>query len=915
VTGLRRDTELADTKKVTCSRSRLRPKHGFPSAVSPNCIRRTAGTTEALSDFPSTFCYLALAKCVLEGHYRAMTERPMNDVGSIPATRRFLPLLLLLFVGSGCAALIYEVVWLQLLQLVIGLTSVSLGVLLGTYMGGMCLGSLLLPRLISARRHPLRVYAFLELGIGIIGIAVLFVMPLVSQIYTAKGGLGFGAILLRAAVAAVCLLPPTLLMGATLPAISRWFETTPQGISWLGFFYGGNIAGAVFGCLLAGFYLLRVHDMPTATYVAAAINGAVALVGLGLAALTTHVAPSDQTIQGRAERAPGSAAVYVTIALSGLTALGAEVVWTRLLSLMLGATVYTFSIILAVFLAGLGIGSSVGSLLARSIDRPRTALGWCQILLAGAVAWTAYTIAHSLPYWPINPSLSMSPWFTFQLDLARSMWAVLPAACLWGASFPLALAAVASRGQDPGRLVGGVYAANTIGAIIGALGFSLLVIPLAGSQGAQQLLIGLSVLAALLVFAPALSASRGSTPVGGEPNRPMLRFANGIALAAVAALALLLVQSVAVAPWGLTAYGRFMATYRDRLAPKITAEKDVPSSGGPADTYCTYMGEGLNGSVAVTLKTDGIRSFHSAGKVQASNEPRDMRLQRMLGHISALAHPEPKSVLVVACGAGVTAGSFIPHPSVKRIVICDIEPLVPKNVAPMFKVENYDVVNDPRVEIVKDDGRHFIRTTKEKFDIITSDPIDPWVKGCAALNTVEYYEMCKAHLNPGGVVSLWIPLYESNSDTIKSVLATFYKVFPNGILWSNDIDGEGYDTVLFGQVEPTRIDVDKLQERLDRLDHAMVKRSLEEVGFHSAADLLATYAGQASDLQEWMRDAQINTDRNLRLQYLAGMCLNNYQGRQLLSGITRYYRFPDNIFIGSGQSKQELRNQLNKRQG
>jgi spermidine synthase len=272
-------------------------------------------------------------------------------------------------------------------------------------------------------------------------------------------------------------------------------------------------------------------------------------------------------------------------------------------------------------------------------------------------------------------------------------------------------------------------------------------------------------------------------------------------------------------------------------------------------------------------------------------------------------------VLVVACGAGVTAGSFIPHPSVKRIVICDIEPLVPKNVAPMFKVENYDVVNDPRVEIVKDDGRHFIRTTKEKFDIITSDPIDPWVKGCAALNTVEYYEMCKAHLNPGGVVSLWIPLYESNPDTIKSVLATFYKVFPNGILWSNDIDGEGYDTVLFGQVEPTRIDVDQLQERLDRLDHAMVKRSLEEVGFLSAADLLATYAGQAPDLQEWMRNAQINTDRNLRLQYLAGMCLNNYQGRQLLSGITRYYRFPDNIFIGSGQTKQELKNQLNKRQG
>ena len=189
------------------------------------------------------------------------TDRPA-------APRRFLPVLLVLFVGSGCAALIYEVVWLQLLQLVIGSTAVSLGVLLGTFMGGMCLGSLLLPRLVSARRHPLRVYALLELGIGAIGLAVLFGMPHVEQVYTRYAGHGMPGILLRGAVAGVCLLPPTLLMGATLPAIARWVETDPEGVSWLGFFYGGNIAGAVFGCLLAGFYLLRVHDMATATYVA-----------------------------------------------------------------------------------------------------------------------------------------------------------------------------------------------------------------------------------------------------------------------------------------------------------------------------------------------------------------------------------------------------------------------------------------------------------------------------------------------------------------------------------------------------------------------------------------------------------------------------------------------------------------------
>ena len=197
-----------------------------------------------------------------------MTPSDLTPPTGPAAPRRFLPVLLVLFVGSGCAALIYEVVWLQLLQLVIGSTAVSLGVLLGTFMGGMCLGSLLLPRLVSGRRHPLRVYALLELGIGVIGLVVLFGMPYVEQVYARYAGHGLAGILLRGAVAGVCLLPPTLLMGATLPAIARWVETDPEGVSWLGFFYGGNIAGAVFGCLLAGFYLLRVHDMATATYVA-----------------------------------------------------------------------------------------------------------------------------------------------------------------------------------------------------------------------------------------------------------------------------------------------------------------------------------------------------------------------------------------------------------------------------------------------------------------------------------------------------------------------------------------------------------------------------------------------------------------------------------------------------------------------
>jgi spermidine synthase len=533
-------------------------------------------------------------------------------------------------------------------------------------------------------------------------------------------------------------------------------------------------------------------------------------------------------------------------------------------------------------------------------------------------------ISESLPYWPIAPMLSPSPWYTFQLDLVRCLWAVLPPACLWGASFPLALMAVACRGQDPGRLVGGVYAANTIGAIAGALAFSLLLIPAIGTAGAERVLIGLAAAAALVALMPLLRPAPATARLGGAA-----------ALVAAMGVAGWLAWSVTPVPWVVVAFGRYTASWLAKSAPGIV--KDVPEEPGAAEVFCTYVGEGTNSSVAVTVSAEGVRSFHSAGKIQASTQPFDMRIERMLGHIPALLHKKPESVLVVASGAGVTAGTFLLHPDVKRIVICDIEPLVPTVVTPMFGAENYHVVdgiarenphtvNGKQVEVIYDDGRHFLRTTQKKFDIISSDPVDPWVKGCAALSTVEYYQMCRDHLNPGGSVCIWFPINEGSLDAAKSGIATFFQVFPHGILWSNDHDGECRDFALFGQVEPTVIDVGELQRRLDRPDHQLVKQSLHDAEFgeittgiagvaavpDEGIDLLSTYAGQGPFLQEWSRGAQINTDRNLRLQYLAGLSLNSNVGAQILSSILAYYRFPDQTFVGSPEAIDAVKQALDQ---
>jgi spermidine synthase len=800
--------------------------------------------------------------------------------------RRVLPALLLLFVGSGCAALIYEIVWFQLLQLVIGSSAVSLGVLLGTFMGGMCLGSLFLARVISPRHHPLRVYAYLELGIGLLGILILFGMPLVGGVYFAFGGSGVTGILLRGVAASICLLPPTLLMGATLPAMSRWVESTPEGVSWLGFFYGGNIAGGVIGCLTAGFYLLRVHDSLVATFVAVALNLVVAVAALLLAKVAPHTdaVPRPAPI----ERASGAWAVYVSIGLSGMTALGAEVIWTRLLSLLFGATVYTFSLILAVFLLGLGIGSSIGSAIASRIARPRLALGWCQMLICAALAWSGYMLTQSLPYWPINPSISSNPWFNFQLDFVRCMWAVLPGAILWGASFPLALASVAAGGKDPARLVGGVYAANTLGAIVGSVTASLLLVVWLGSQRAQQVLVIISAVSALLMLESAAAEA--------ESKKSRFQFAGTLLLAAAMIGAVLLARTIQKVPGVFVAYGRYAAT---RLG-----ESEV-----------VYVGEGWNASVAVSRLPNGVLNYHNAGKVQASSEPQDMRLQRMLGHMTTLIPKTADSVLVIGCGAGVTAGAVSVDPNVKKLTIAEIEPLVPAVVSKYFSQHNFDVVANPKTRVVLDDARHFLLTTNEKFDAITSDPLDPWVKGAAMLYTKEFFETVKSHLKPGGAVTLFVQLYESNTAAVKSEIATFLDVFPGGVVWGNTNNGAGYDLVLLGQAEPTRIDVDAVQQHLSQPEMAPVARSLGEIGMYSAVDLFSNYAGTKADLAPWLADATINRDRNLRLQYLAGMGFNLYQSEAIYADMLQYSHYPDNLFVGSDATRQSLRAAIMRMQG
>ncbi|MBN4053641.1 fused MFS/spermidine synthase [Haliea sp. AH-315-K21] len=793
--------------------------------------------------------------------------------------------LILLFVGSGASALIYELVWYQLIGLVIGVSSISLGILLAVFMGGMCIGSLLLPRLVSSKHHPLKIYAFLEVGIAIFGILLLYAMPLLRNLYFGTATEGFLDYVLRGLFAGICLLPPTILMGATLPAIARWVKSTPTGVSWLGLFYGGNIAGAVLGTMLAGFYLLRVYDIEVATFVAVAFNLVVASTALVVSRQIVYEKDaSKEHFYIIKEAWP----IYVTAMLSGATALAAEVLWTRHLSLFIGATVYGFALILSVFLIGLGVGSTFGSRLALHLKSPKIALGLCQMLLCILMAWAAFLVTQNLPYWEVNVA-GNQPWQRLQIDFWRCMIAMFPAAVLWGASFPLALASIASgekasAEKDSASLVGGVYAANTFGAIIGALAGGFILVPWIGSQMTQQIIILVSGASALMVLISSADVIKTS-------SRKML---TGTAVLIISFASVFAVPPILEE---VIAYGRYL-----------------PAFGQGVNVI--YAGEGLTASIAVTQEGDGIFNYHNSGKIQASSYPQDMRLQRMLGHLTTLIPENQDNFLVIGLGAGITAGAVAIDPNAGKVTVAELEPLVPEVISTYFSEFNFDVVNNPVVDIHVDDGRHFLQTTDMTFDGITSDPLDPWVKGAAALYTKEFWQLAKSKLNPGGVVTVFVQLYESTEEAVKSEVGTFMKVFPNGAVFANTQTGAGYDLVLVGMADDDRIDVDRMIERFNHPRYAQVRASLAEVRLDNVTDLLSTFAGQPEDLAHWLEGADINIDKNMRLQYLAGMGLNLYENIEIYNNMLQQgISYPRDLFVGEEDVLEELEGKITRRQG
>ena len=804
-----------------------------------------------------------------------------------PAARsaRSWPAALLLFAGSGCAAWIYVTAWLQWLPLVIGASPVSRAILSGVLLGGWALGALVLPRLISPRFHPWRVYAATELGVGIFGLLAFLLLPALSRFYTTHSGAGSANLWLRALVCAVVALPAALVSGAAFPAFARWSAPSSRESGNFGFLLAAYLAGAATGVLVTVFYLLPQWEMAATVGVAVGLNGLLALVAFGLSFKFPRETRPAAAPATPARKPSGSGLIYFVTTLSGSCALAAGVVWFRFLRLMLGDTVYTHAIIKSVFIAGLGLGAGAGVFWARRSGRPRFALGWCHALLTVAVAWAAWMLCASLPFWPVDSKIVTGLVFKFQLDAVRAVWALFPAAFLWGAGLSLALASGEREGRDSARAAGGILGCAALGAVLGLAGCDVCLLTRIGTRQTQQIVVGLSCLAAVLMFA----TSRRKAPVRQNPARAPRNWA-GIArwlggLAVTILIGGLTARTLPFVPWNLVAYGRAAGDNRGRGTP-------------------LYAGEGASESVAVT-QSGQFRVLHVNGRAVSSTDLRDLRFHRMLAQIPALLHPYPRTALVAGCGAGVTAGALTSHASLSRVVVCEMDPLVPRVAARFFSRQNGDVLNDPRTAIVGEDPRHYMRVSPEKFDLIISDPGPPWVEGMAGAYTKEYFERCKVRLQPGGFVAWRAPLLETGIDEVKCEIATFLEVFPNATLWSNDLLGETSDLVVVGAVDPLKINVDEIQQRIDR--NPVLTQSLRESGILSAVALLGTYAGEGPDLGLWLLEAGINREPGLNLQFTAGLALDANEGGAVHRELSGYLRFPEELFNGSASRRQSLR--------
>lgn len=786
----------------------------------------------------------------------------------------YLGTIYLLFFLSGAAALVYQVVWVRYLALIFGGTHLAVTVVLAVFMAGLALGGYVIGRLVDRVERPLQLYGLLELGIAASALLFIGLMKLYPAVYVplarGKDDSVLYLLAVRTLFSIIALAVPTTLMGGTLPVLSRLVTRDPGTLRIpLSLLYGVNTLGAVLGALVTGFVLLRLYSVSVTLFLAVATNVLIGFVSIVLQRTWSTAALVEAADHERTSAAApvGSLTAHVSgdlldpfpsklvlwgIGVSGFCALGYEVLWTRILTLAVGASVYGFTIMLVAFLAGIGLGSTAYGLLRAVIGRTgsasSSAIVWFGIVQI-AIGVTALLVTLSLPGVPVNvirlqgaflrwvveSSFEVRVWSNFTLAF---LYMVVPA-LLMGVAFPLAAEVHATYRNAIGRAVGEVLAYNTVGAILGAAisGFALIYV--FGIERSLQMLTLLNVTIGLLVLA-SLGRSRGLVAA--------------VTTAALAAVVFLAATPAALRLWNTN----YFAIYRSNQ-PEAFATPEMMHE-AVENTDVLYYAEGVESIVSVIRVKGGEQSFLTNGRVEASSHLQAQQVQLTLGHLPVLLARDPRRVLVVGLGSGMTLGATAVHPSVERVTLAEIEPKV-IGVARSFAAYNHRVLENPKLRIVFNDGRNFLMTTRETFDVITADPIHPWFRGAGYLYTTEYFKLAADHLSPGGVIAQWLPIYELDPKDLRSIVRTFQQQFRYTWLWLTH-----YDAELVGSNSPLLFDEMELARRLTV---PAVAEDLNKVMMGSAPDLLSYFVMGTEAMARFSRNGILNTDDRLYLEFSA----------------------------------------------
>jgi spermidine synthase len=773
-----------------------------------------------------------------------------------PPRRILIPAVTLCFFLSGAAGLVDQVVWSKALGLIFGHTAYAVATVLAAFMAGLASGSVWIGRRSEQWEQPIALYGWLELGVAVTAAISLAGLAGVRAAYVAAypyaSGNAASLLALRFVGSALVLFLPTFLMGGTLPVLvcglTRNAVELGARVSRL---YWINTAGAVAGTFAAGFLFLPVFGLRWTLGIAVSMN--LVAGGIALTLARGELAPTQSKSEerdesGNTESSRGSVVIpsaqskffLICFAIVGATAMSYEIGWTRLLATQLGSSTYAFTLMLGTFLVGIVLGSILFERWGRREPGAMTFAVTQTLTALAALAFLVFftRLIEILP--PILRATHESFAGLVFAQFATSALAMLPTAIVFGFNFPAVVVLIAgarsTTGAGAGAAVGRAYAWNTLGAIVGALAAGFWLMPRLGSFHLLAATAGVNLaLAAAISFVAAQRAIWKRLAVGA--NLLMLVAAGFVGFSRY-------FNDPAVASFNTVMYWNL---YDRPLTLRENAHAlDI-----------VYFRDGLNANISVA-RTDDYMALRTNGKVDASN--RDMTTQLLLSHLAALARP-PRRVLLIGFGSGMTASALVAYPELERLDVVEIEPAVVA-AAPLLAPLNRNVLRDPRVHVTFDDARNFLFTTRDRYDLIVSEPSNPWIAGVATLFTREFYAAARKRLTPDGVFVQWVQAYSLYPDDLRMLLATFLTEFHGATLWH----GDAPDLILMA---PSPAPGAILQRSQAMYASPTLHEDYAKLGMEDAAGLFGFYLLDDAGLRAFSSAAEINTDDRTLLEYRA----------------------------------------------